>query len=81
MNQPADPDSIAIAQLLGLSTETYLAKVTAYRASPSLHPEIEIDESAPEPRGGVEALISAAESEDSAATDAFEPARVRVVAF
>lgn len=79
--QTADADSIAIAQLLGISTEAYLAKVAAYRASPSLEPELELDESAPEPPGGVEALITSAEAEEHVSSDGFEVPRVRVVSF
>jgi hypothetical protein len=85
MNAPTqtavDADSIAIAQLLGISTEAYLSKVDAYRASPSLDPELELDDDAPEPPGGVEALIDAAEAEDHVSSDGFEAPRVRVVTF
>lgn len=81
MTQRPDEDTIAIAQLLGLTPEAYLAKVAQYRASPELEPEVDVDESAPEPPGGVDAIVAAAEAEEHVTADGFEAPRARIVSF
>lgn len=79
-----DPDTQAIAQALQLPLAEYVEEVLAFRADPDREPEVELEEDAPEPVGGLDALLlaTAAELEKSAQhDDGFETRRATLVVF
>ncbi|MDP3505989.1 MAG: hypothetical protein Q8S33_36950 [Myxococcales bacterium] len=73
-----DVADVEIAQALGVTVETYLEVVRSFKANPTKEPELELDEHAPEPEGGLEAILMAIEDEPDA-RDSFEARRVPAV--
>lgn len=80
MHDTPDEATQQLAVALGLTVEAYLAKVNAYRLDPTREVSLEVDEDAPEPEGGVEAILASADATPDF-DDAFERPRARVVVF